>query len=198
MTGRSDIPGAAGPFHESGGEPGAPDRRGADARRQEAGRRLIAAAPAIATGFTQERTAWRSRSSWRSPLLEQLVQPLIVAIGRELQAPLPDVAAPWTRCPGTLRLSPTRGTLALVLDVSVLRRHILAAIAPAGSALARALVQDCLDVVLEGALGELAVLLGRTTSRPTLPFGGVIVELFEHEAAVEPLPTRRLAPRPML
>jgi hypothetical protein len=124
------------------------------------------------------------------PLLDGVVEGFI----RELGATLNGAAGhPWSRTHGVLRLSSARGPRALYEEFASLRRFVLDALdALGGEAAERRMLNAAIDDAVDSAVGllrdlESDVAAPSTTPQLRVPFGGLVVELFEH---VRPQPAR--------
>lgn len=123
--------------------------------------------------------------SGAAPLLDGLVEPFLREIGASL------VGAPgsaWERTPGVLRLSQARGARALYVEFAALRRCLEDTLdALQASDAERRTVSRALDEAVDSAVALLERLASPGAEGPRVPFGGLVLEVFER--------TPRRAPR---
>jgi hypothetical protein len=112
-------------------------------------------------------------------LLDCLVESFVQEIGLMLTG---KAGSPWTRTTGVLRVSQTRGSRGLYEEFSALRRCLEDALDVLnGTHADRLCVQGAVDEALDSAIALHQLTVDPTAERPQLPFGGLVVELFERD-----------------
>jgi hypothetical protein len=146
--------------------------------------RLGAAMQARATGLAG---VWRrlhchgdARRAQEVAQLEGVIEPLIFELGRQLAAPVEDDAAPWARCRGLLRLRVGADRGPLLQEFALLTEVALGYADRAGATeSAKAELRRLLQMSAQLACSELAHRVDPRQPAPEVPFGGVVVEIFE-------------------
>jgi hypothetical protein len=139
---------------------------------------LIEYADRIATSWLHIcRFTWPDRDwPW---LIDGLVEPFVVAIGHRLSN---KPGEPWTKTAGVLRLSPRRGEKPLCDEFGVLRRCLHDACDVLdGDRRDRQLIDRAIAQGLHSALTLQAQLSTPRLPGPVVPFGGIVIELFERK-----------------
>jgi hypothetical protein len=129
--------------------------------------------------------AWRRLRSAQLPvgetpqyLLNDVVEPFIREVGASLSgAP----GSPWSRTRGVLRISPSRGAPELYDEFSALRRCLLVSLEALGATDdERVRVEEAVDEATHSAVAIQSQLEKQVPAAPPpLPFGGVVLEVFE-------------------
>jgi hypothetical protein len=95
--------------------------------------------------------------------------------------------SPWTRSRGVLRISPQRGPHALFDEFAALRRCLNDAIDVLGGGQGeRLLVNAALDEAVDSAVALCRRMEQPEAPAPKVPFGGLVVEVYERKAPVSP------------
>ena len=113
--------------------------------------------------------------------LDSVVEPFIREVGQSLAG---QEGSPWSRTRAVLRLVPKRGTRALYEEFSALRRCLVDAVETLGGGDGeRAVVNQAVDEAVDSAVALLERLAHPFAAKPRVPFGGVVVQLYDKSVA---------------
>lgn len=137
---------------------------------------LAQRADRLATTFRQLLSSQVPTLNGQTHLLDGVAESFIRELGFSL---LGVEGHPWSRCAGVLRLSNSRGELALRAEFGVLRHFLDEALrALGGTRSQRVAVRQYVGEALRSATGTFRSL--RSGADPArIPFGGLVIELFE-------------------
>jgi hypothetical protein len=126
------------------------------------------------------RELWTRTGDERDPaqnLLDGVVEDFVRRVGMMLEGRL-DV--PWSYTRGVLRLCSSRGASSLYDEFAALRRCLLDALETLGGSAGEAqAVIDSVDEALASAVALYRRMNSPDAAPPVVPFGGLVVELFE-------------------
>lgn len=125
-------------------------------------------------------------------LLDDAVEPFIQELGRTLEGAS---GSAWGRTRGVLRISPERGLRALQDEFVSLLRCLTDALEVLGAGpLQQERVRASIQEAMHSALAHAQQLAEPLAAAPRVPFGGLVVELFERQpparTAQAPSPAR--------
>lgn len=158
---------------------------------------------AVVRVFTQQpnrvAAAWRrarfqlaAKGTVPDNLLDDVVESFVREVGHALGG---TPGCPWSRARGVLRISPVRGAHALYDEFAVLRRCLTDAVDVLGGGQAeRALVNTAVDEAVDSAIATCRRMTDPRARPPEVPFGGLVVEIFERPFA----PTASAAATPQV
>jgi hypothetical protein len=160
-----------------------PQEDGADSswvgqKLQESGPRVLRTWRGLVFGRDTRRTQ-------RVRLLDGVIEPLTVAVGRSLSEGPKQPTWAWTQTPGLLRLSATRSLDELEEEIRLFGKALgatLDSLGASGEILVQ--VRQILEACQGLALGEMRRLRDPEAPAPAVGFGGVIVEIFESRATI--------------
>ena len=110
-------------------------------------------------------------------LLDELIEPFVREVGFQL---LGAKGSAWTRTRALLRISTERGARGLFEEFSALRRVLTDAVETLGGSVDdRCGIEAALDEAVDSAVAIGQQLADPRTEGPSVPFGGVVVEIFE-------------------
>jgi hypothetical protein len=134
----------------------------------------------VAAAWRRVRLAQASHGAPVHNLLDDVVEPFIRELGRNLEGA---AGSAWARTRGVLRVSPERGVQALQEEFVTLLRCLGDALNVLGAGpVQQALVRSALQEAMESALAHAHQLVEPSAPSPRVPFGGLVVELFERRA----------------
>jgi hypothetical protein len=145
----------------------------------------------VARVFTQQpnrvAAAWRrvryslTPRNERENLLDDVVESFVRELGYALSG---REGSPWSRSKGVLKISPARGPHALFDEFAALRRCLNDALDVLGGGQGeRLMVNAALDEAVDSAVALCRKLEHPGTPGPQVPFGGLVVEIFERPKA---------------
>ena len=131
----------------------------------------------VAAAWRRLRFAALPDGNLRNNLLDDVVEPFVRQVGASLDgAP----GSPWGRTQAVLRISRARGAVALWEELNALQRCLLDACeALGGSDLERKLIIVAVEEAVRSAHAHYRYLF-ENTEPPSVPFGGLVVEQYEH------------------
>jgi hypothetical protein len=131
----------------------------------------------IAAAWRQVRHAQARGAQPAAHLIDGVVEPFVREVG---QALLGTPGSPWSRTRGVLRISLSRGARGLYEEFTALRRCMTDALEALGGGLEeRRTLSAALDDAVDSAVAAWQQLQDPRAEPPRIPFGGVVVELYE-------------------
>jgi hypothetical protein len=131
----------------------------------------------IAAAWRRVRYAQSRAGLSAAHLIDGVVEPFVREVG---QALLGTPGSPWSRTRGVLRISPSRGARGLYEEFTALRRCMTDALeALGGGQEERRTLAAALDDAVDSAVAACQQLQDPRAEPPRVPFGGVVVELYE-------------------
>ena len=120
-------------------------------------------------------------------LLDAVVEPFVKEVGHALAGA---AGSAWSRCRGVLRVSPAQGTKKLFDEFAALRRCLHDALEVTGGQPGeREAIDTAIDEAVDSSMAIYERYLNPKAQGPKIPFGGLVVELFDR-AALTAAPTR--------
>ncbi len=137
----------------------------------------------LASAWRRMRADQVSGRELPSSVLDGVVESFVREIGQALAG---RKGSAWSRATGVLRLSSMRGTSGLFEEFAILRRCLNAALDAVGAPTEeRVLVNAAVDEAVDSSVSMSERLRNPLAPPPRVPFGGLVVEVFD-----------RVAPRP--
>jgi hypothetical protein len=131
----------------------------------------------VAAAWRRLRKAQLGERAASMPLLDELIESFVREVGRSL---LGTTGSPWSRTRGVLRISAERGARALFDEFSALRRCLADAVeALEGTVEERRQISWAIDEAVDSAVAISQQMADPRAEGPLVPFGGVVVEVFE-------------------
>ena len=119
-------------------------------------------------------------------LLDAVVEPLVREIGNTLAGAR---GSAWARCAGVLRVAPSQGTRRLYDEFAALRRCLHDALDVIGAQPGeRAAIDAAVDEAIDSSVAIYESYLDPQAVPPKVPFGGLVVELFDRSSLAAALP----------
>ena len=122
-------------------------------------------------------------------LLDAVVEPFVREVGNTLAGA---GGSAWARCRGVLRLSPSSGTRKVYDEFAALRRCLNDALEVTGALPGeREATNAAVDEAVDSSVAICERFLDPHAEGPKVPFGGLVVEMFDRAtlSAASPLPT---------
>lgn len=135
----------------------------------------------VAAAWRRLRFSQGPRGEVKQNLLDNVIEPFVREIGHMLAG---EGGKPWTRTQSVLRLSPDRGVRAIFEEFAALRRCLHDTVEVLGGGLReRVGVNEAIDEAVDSAVALCLRMTDPSAPAPKVPFGGLVVEIYEPNAA---------------
>lgn len=140
----------------------------------------------IASAWRQLRNSRRPHGAGPDNLLDDVIESFIIEVGHALEG---ELGSPWARTRGVLRLAPARGVRMLHDEFAALRRCMTDALEALESPERdRRIVDGAVDEALDCSVALCIGMTELVAEPPITPFGGLVVEVYEHPSSEQPRP----------